>query len=316
MKTASEQYQKSDLLRARKKVKSRVHCTPVLRSSALNSITGAELFFKCENFQKTGSFKARGASHAIANLPDKAQTVITHSSGNHGQALAWAAARENRKAVIVMPHNAPSIKVEAVKAYGGEVIFCEPNLPARESTMQEYRARREAHFIPPYDFRDIILGQSTAAQEMLELIDSPDIVMAPIGGGGLMAGTALSCHHLGKNIEVIGAEPAGADDAFRSFYSGERVDQHQPNTICDGLLTTLGERNFELIRSHVHQVLLAPDTTIIRAMRQIWERMKIVIEPSCAVPLAAILEHPRVFKNKKVGIILSGGNVDLQKLPF
>lgn len=295
-----------------------IHRTPILSSTAINEIAGCEIFFKCENFQKVGAFKARGAANAVMKLTEeqKAKGVATHSSGNHAAALARAASVAGIPSYIVMPSNAPEIKKKAVKGYGGEIIECEPNLKARETTLEAVVAKTGATFIPPYDFMDVIEGQATCALELIEDQANLDIIMAPVGGGGLLGGTALTTHHLSPNTEVIAGEPAGADDAFQSFQAGKIIPQSGPNTIADGLLTSLGVLNFELIQNYVSDILLATDPQIIEAMRLIYERMKIVIEPSCAVPLAALLANQDRFAGKKVGIILSGGNVDLGKLPF
>ncbi|MBN7814763.1 pyridoxal-phosphate dependent enzyme [Algoriphagus pacificus] len=295
-----------------------IHRTPILSSTAINEIAGCGIFFKCENFQKVGAFKARGAANAVMKLTEeqKAKGVATHSSGNHAAALARAASVAGIPSYIVMPSNAPEIKKKAVKGYGGEIIECEPNLKARETTLEAVVAKTGATFIPPYDFMDVIEGQATCALELIEDQANLDIIMAPVGGGGLLGGTALTTHYLSPNTEVIAGEPAGADDAFQSFQAGKIIPQSGPNTIADGLLTSLGVLNFELIQNYVSDILLATDPQIIEAMRLIYERMKIVIEPSCAVPLAALLANQDRFAGKKVGIILSGGNVDLGKLPF
>lgn len=308
----------NDIRHARVRIKSFIHRTPILTSSAINEMAGCEIYFKCENFQKVGAFKARGAANAVMKLSDeeKAKGVATHSSGNHAAALARAAQIAGIPAYIVMPSSAPEIKKKAVKGYGGEIIECEPNLQARETTLEKVVKETGATFIPPYDFMDVIEGQATCALEFLE--DEPDleVILAPVGGGGLLGGTALLSHEWDEGIEVYGAEPSGADDAYRSFKSGKIIRQTKPNTIADGLLTSLGVLNFEIIRRYVKDILLATDNQTIDAMRLIYERMKIVIEPSCAVPLAALLANKALFKGKKVGIILSGGNVDLGKLPF
>ncbi|WP_288369600.1 pyridoxal-phosphate dependent enzyme [uncultured Algoriphagus sp.] len=308
----------NDIRHARVRIKSFIHRTPILTSSAINEIAGCEIYFKCENFQKVGAFKARGAANAVMKLSDedKAKGVATHSSGNHAAALARAAQIAGIPAYIVMPSSAPEIKKKAVKGYGGEIIECEPNLQARETTLEKVVKETGATFIPPYDFMDVIEGQATCALEFFE--DEPDleVILAPVGGGGLLGGTALLSHEWDEDIEVYGAEPSGADDAYRSFKAGKIIPQTKPNTIADGLLTSLGVLNFEIIRRYVKDILLATDSQTIDAMRLIYERMKIVIEPSCAVPLAALLANKALFKGKKVGIILSGGNVDLGKLPF
>jgi threonine dehydratase len=308
----------NDIRHALVKIKNFVHRTPILTSTAINEIAGCEIYFKCENFQKVGAFKARGAANAVLKLKpeQKSKGVATHSSGNHAAALARAAKVAGIPAYIVMPSNAPEIKKKAVKGYGGEIIECEPNLQARETTLEKVVQETGATFIPPYDFIDVIEGQATCALEFLE--DQPDleIIMAPVGGGGLLGGTALLTHYWDEEIIIYGAEPSGADDAYRSLKAGHIIPQTKPNTIADGLLTSVGVLNFELIKKYVKDIFLATDPQIIEAMRMIYERMKIVIEPSCAVPLAALLANKEKFAGKKVGIILSGGNVDLGKLPF
>lgn len=308
----------ADIRAAHERIQPFIHQTPVLTSSAINEIAGCEIFFKCENFQKVGAFKARGAANAVMKLtPElRAKGVATHSSGNHAAALARAASVAGIPSYIVMPSNAPEIKKKAVKGYGGEIIECEPNLKARETTLEEVVEKTGATFIPPYDYLDVIEGQATSALELIEEIADLAIIMAPVGGGGLLGGTALTAHYLNPAIQIVAGEPAGADDAYRSFYSGEIVPQTGPKTIADGLLTSLGKLNFALIQTYVGDILLAEETQIIEAMRLVYERMKIVIEPSSAVPLAALLANRERFAGKKVGLILSGGNVDLGKLPF
>jgi threonine dehydratase len=295
-----------------------IHRTPLLSSSAINEIAGAEIFFKCENFQKVGAFKARGAANAVLKLTaaQKKNGVATHSSGNHAAALARAATVAGIKSYIVMPSSAPEIKKKAVKSYGGEIIECEPNLAARETTLEAVVKRTGATFIPPYDFWDVIEGQATCALEMWEENIPFDVIMAPVGGGGLLGGTALATHYINPKCQIIAAEPEGADDAYRSFKAKAHIPMVDPKTIADGLLTSLGNINFQIIMDHVDDILTANDEEIIAAMRLIYERMKIVIEASCAVPLAALLKNKERFKGQKIGIILSGGNVDLSKLPF
>lgn len=294
------------------------HRTLVLTSKSINHITGAELYFKCENFQKGGAFKFRGAVNAVMSLSDEAaaQGVATHSSGNHGAALALAARKRGIAAHVVMPDNAPEIKKKAVAGYGAEILFCMPTLEARESALAEVVARTGATEIHPYDNFAVIAGQGSAAKELLEEVGDLDLVLAPVGGGGLLAGTALSVRHLAPAAATIGCEPAGADDAYRSLLKGEIVPSTNPRTIADGLLTSLGERNFAIIREKVDQIVTVSEESIIEAMRLVWERMKIVIEPSAAVPLGAVLEEKIAVRNKKVGIIVSGGNLDLEQLPF
>lgn len=306
------------ILAARKRIAPYLHRTPVLSSRQVNERLGAELYFKCENFQKTGSFKARGATNAILQLEasERERGVATHSSGNHGQALAWAAARLNVPCHVIMPSNAPKVKVAAVKGYGAKVHFCEPNLAAREAGLKEVQDRYGLSFIPPFDHVNIIAGQSSAAAELIE--DRPDLdaIFAPIGGGGLMAGTALSAHYFSPRTKVYAGEPEGADDAFRSFYSGERVTELQADTISDGLRTCVGKVNFPIIQALLSDIITVSDAETIAAMRLIYERLKIVIEPSCAVPLAAVIQQKERFNKQRIGIILSGGNVDLEQLPF
>ncbi len=307
-----------DVEAAHEIIKKYAHRTPVLTSSSINGIVGGELFFKCENFQKVGAFKFRGACNAVFSLTedDAQKGVATHSSGNHAAALALAARMRGIKAHIVMPDNSPKIKKKAVAGYGAQITFCEPNLQARESTLAKVIAKTGATEIHPYNNFHVIAGQGTAAKELIEAAGEFDIIIAPVGGGGLLSGTALSTKYLMPNCQVIGAEPAGADDAFRSFQKKELIPSVNPKTIADGLLTSLGERNFAIITKKVDGIVTVSEENIVAAMRMIWERMKIIIEPSSAVPLAAILEGKINIQNKKTGIILSGGNLDLGKLPF
>ncbi len=295
-----------------------IHRTPVLTCQSLNQITGAELYFKCENFQKIGAFKMRGASSAALRLTEaeKAKGLATHSSGNHAQAVALSAKLLGIPSYIVMPDVSPGIKVAATKGYGAEVTFCENSQTAREETLQKVVERTGATFIHPYDDYHVIAGQATTAKELIEDTDGLDIVMAPVGGGGLMSGTALTTSYLLPDAEILGAEPIEANDAWRSFTTGELQRNVTFNTIADGLRTNLSEKTFTIIRNHVHDILTVDEDTIVRAMRLIWERMKIIIEPSCAVPLAAVLIYPERFSGRKVGLILTGGNVDLEKLPW
>lgn len=307
-----------DIQKAHDRIRPFIHRTPVLSSKSINQIVGAELFFKCENFQKVGAFKFRGACNSVFSLSDEeaGNGVCTHSSGNHAAALALAARMRGIPAFIVMPENAPEIKKIAVAGYGAKITFCEPTLAARESTLKQVAEETGATEIHPYNYFNVICGQGTAAKELIEETGELDVVMAPVGGGGLLSGTALSTRALLPNARVIAAEPAGADDAFRSFYSKALQPSVAPKTIADGLLTSLGSLTFPIILNHVDQVVTVSEEGIIAAMRMIWERMKIIIEPSSAVPLAAILEKKADVSERKVGIILSGGNVDLGKLPF
>lgn len=308
----------TDIQNAHFRIKPYMHRTPVLTCKTLDHLLGARLFFKCENLQKIGAFKIRGATNAILQLPkaNLEKGVCTHSSGNHAQAVALGAKTLGIPAYIVMPTTSPAVKKAAVKGYGAEIIECEPTLEARESTANAVVARTGATFLHPYDNYHIITGQATAAKELLEDVTRLDMVVAPVGGGGLLAGTALSAHYFSPQTTVLAAEPRGADDAYRSFQSRTLIPSHKPNTIADGLLTSVGERNFPIILEHVEEIMLASEEGIQKAMRLIWERMKIIVEPSAAVPLAAMMESERDFSGKRIGIILSGGNVDLGKLPF
>jgi threonine dehydratase len=281
-------------------------------------MVGAELFFKCENFQKVGAFKFRGACNSVYALTDDEARngVCTHSSGNHAAALALAARMRGIPAYIVMPENAPEIKKKAVAGYGARITFCEPTLAARESTLKQVALETGAAEIHPYNYFNVICGQGTAAKELIEEVGELDIVMAPVGGGGLLSGTAIAAKAMLPRIRVIAAEPAGADDAFRSFNSKILQPSVAPMTIADGLLTSLGEITFTIILNEVDQIVTVSEEKIVEAMRIVWERMKIIIEPSSAVPLAALLENKVEVKGKRIGIIFSGGNVDLGKLPF
>ncbi|TLX77799.1 pyridoxal-phosphate dependent enzyme [Labilibacter sediminis] len=308
----------SDVEEAYSRIQPYIHFTPILSSQAINKIAGCKIFFKCENFQKVGAFKFRGACNAVFSLSEEEASggVATHSSGNHAAALALAAKLRHLHAYIVMPRNAPDIKKKAVGSYGGVITFCEPTLQDREDTLEKIIKESGAIPIHPYNQKEIIAGQGTCALEFLQQQSNLDTIITPVGGGGLLSGTAITCKYLKPEIEVIGAEPSGADDAYRSFKSRERLPVGTTNTIADGLLTSLGDLNFEIITQKVNNIYTSPDSTIIKAMRLIWERMKIIIEPSAAVSLAIVLENKNFFRNKNVGIILSGGNVDLKKLPF
>ncbi|MFV0265607.1 MAG: pyridoxal-phosphate dependent enzyme [Draconibacterium sp.] len=308
----------ADVVKAHKIVQKYAHRTPVLSSSGINKIVGAELYFKCENFQKVGAFKFRGACNAVFSLSEAeaAHGVGTHSSGNHAAALALAASMRGIAAHIVMPINAPDIKKKAVAGYGANITFCKPTQEARESTLAAIIAETGATEIHPYNNFNVIAGQGTAAKELIEDNGEFDIIMAPVGGGGLLSGTAITAKHLLPACRVIATEPEGADDTYRSFQTKTRAPSVEPKTIADGLLTSLGERNFAIILDKVDDIVTVSEENIVAAMRLIWKRMKIIIEPSSAVPLAAILEKKVDVQNKKVGIILSGGNLDLGNLPF
>jgi threonine dehydratase len=308
----------NDIVQAHQRIHLYIHRTPVLTSQTINQLTGAEVFFKCENFQKIGAFKIRGGMNAVLQLsPDEQKNgIATHSSGNHAQAIAYAAREVGNQAYIVMPNNAPEIKKKAVAGYGAEIILCEPTLQAREDALNDVVSRTGAAFVHPFNDYHVIAGQATAAKELLEDTPALDLVMAPVGGGGLLSGTALSVHYFSPTTTVVAGEPEGAQDAFLSLQQGKIVAAPYIKTIADGLLTTLGDKTFPLIQQYVKAVVTVTDEEIIAAMRLVWERMKIIIEPSCAVPLAALIQTKEAHAGKKVGIILSGGNVDLGKLPF
>lgn len=306
---------KNSIAVAHERISPFIHRTPVLVSEGLNEMTGARLFFKCENFQKVGAFKARGAMNASLKLSREQQQkgLATHSSGNHAQALARAARMLGVPAYIVMPRTAPEIKKRGVRGYGGQIFECEPTLAARESTLAEVIARTGATEIHPFNNYDVIEGQATCAKEFFEDAPALDIILAPVGGGGLLSGTALAAHYFSPGTLVMAGEPAGSDDAYRSMQSG-KIEPAQSQTIADGLLTTLGDKTFPIIRERVKEIITVTDAEIIAAMRLVYERLKIVIEPSCPVPFAAVLKQREKFAGKNVGIILSGGNVDLEKL--
>jgi threonine dehydratase len=279
---------------------------------------GTEIFFKCENFQKVGAFKIRGATNAVFSLGDKqaSQGVATHSSGNHAAALALAASWRGIKAYVVMPENAPEVKRNAVANYGAEIIFCKPTLDAREEGLADVVDRTGATFIHPYNDYRVISGQGTAALELCEQIPDLDIVMTPVGGGGLLSGTAIAISAISPETYVIAAEPERADDAYRSFHAGRIIPSDNPDTIADGLRTSLGDLTFPIIRRYVKEIVTVSEQGIVKAMRSIWERMKIIVEPSAAVPLGALLTKPIDLSGKRIGVILSGGNVDLANLPW
>ncbi len=303
---------------AARRINPYIHHTPVLTCSSIDEFTKSKLFFKCENFQKGGAFKFRGASNAVLSTPHDIieNGVATHSSGNHAQALALAARLRGVKAYIVMPQNAPAIKKQAVAGYGAEIIECASTLKSRESTLQEVIRNTNAHFVHPYNDYRVIAGQATCAMELLEEIKNLDCLIAPVGGGGLLSGTALSATWFSPDTSVYGAEPTGADDACQSLHSGKIIPSVHPKTVADGLLTSLGEKTFPIIQQYVKDIYTVSEQDIIMAMRWIWERMNIIVEPSASVPLAVVIKHQKLFKGKRIGIILSGGNVDLSKLPF
>jgi threonine dehydratase len=307
-----------DIRAAAERIRPFIHRTPVLTCAALDDMAGAQLFFKCENLQKGGAFKARGATNAIFSLTEEEaqRGVATHSSGNHAAALALAAKRRGIPAHVVMPRTAPTVKRSAVAASGANIIECEPTLEAREAALAIVLKETGAIFVPPYNDARVIAGQGTAMLELLEQAPDLDVVIAPVGGGGLLSGTAIAAKALKPGIKVFGAEPAAADDAYRSLQAGQILPSLNPQTIADGLRTSLGELTFAAIRAHADGILTVSEEGIIQAMRSLWERVKIVVEPSGAVPLAAALEHAPMFAGRRVGVILSGGNVDLDGLPW
>jgi threonine dehydratase len=310
-----EKFTIQDIESAYKRISGYVHKTPVISSAGINELFGCKILFKCENFQKVGAFKFRGAMNTILTV-DPAQLsngVLTHSSGNHAQALSLAAKIAGVPAYLVMPSNSSRVKVAAVQSYGGKIIFCEPNQAAREDTAKQVMDETGALFIHPYDKAEIILGQASACYEFLKDLESPDIIMAPIGGGGLLSGTALSAKLCGKNVKVFGAEPKNADDAYKTFHTGKFTPSVNPITIADGLLTSLGQINRKVICDYVDDILLCSENSIIAAMMLIFERLKIVVEPSAAVPLACIIDNPEKFANKYICIIVSGGNIDMNR---
>jgi threonine dehydratase len=303
---------------AHARIRDKIHRTPVLTSATLDTAAQAKLFFKCENLQKAGAFKARGAANAVFSLSDEAAKhgVVTHSSGNHAAALARAAKMRGIRCYVVMPRNAPNAKQAAVRRYGGEVILCEPTLAAREAGAREVIAQTGAVLIHPYNDLRVMAGQGTTAIELLEDVPDLDIILCPVGGGGQLSGIAVAAKGIKPAIKVIGVEPAGADDASRSFRAGRIIPCDQPNTIADGLLTTVGDKPFAEIRRYVDDIVTVPEEAIVQAMRTIWEVLKIIVEPSGAVPYAALSGGALNVTGQRVGLVLSGGNLDLDKLPW
>ena len=299
-----------------RRIDSVVNKTPVMTSRTLNLLVNAEVYFKCENFQRVGAFKFRGAYNTLSLLSEKQkkQGVITHSSGNHAQALALASSLLGIKATIVMPKGAPVNKINATKGYGAEIVFCDNNLESRAQTTEEIIERDNSILIHPYNNDNIINGQGTAAFELIKEVGDLDLVIAPLGGGGLLSGTAIATKGLCPNAHVVGVEPTMADDALKSLKAGYIIPSTYPNTIADGLRTSISEKTFKFIQKYVDQIVTVSEIDIIEAMRFLWRRMKIIVEPSGAVPLAALLSKKILINNKKVGAILSGGNIDLE--PF
>ncbi len=308
----------SDIKRAHQRISKYIIQTPVMTSKNIDEIAGCTIFFKCENFQKVGAFKMRGAANAIFSYrpEDRVNGFACHSSGNHGQAVALAAKLAEARAYVVMPKNSSQVKIDAVKGYNAEVIFCEPNDASRTQACEDVVNRTGAILIHPFNDYNIIAGQATAAKELIEEVDDLDAIITPVGGGGLASGTSLIAHHLDPNMEVFLGEPEAVDDAYQSLKAGKIIPNTSSETIADGLKTTIGEKNFAILKDHVKEVFTVSENEIVAAMKLIWERMKIVIEPSCAVPFAAILKNKKTFNGKRVGVILTGGNVDLTKLPF
>jgi threonine dehydratase len=307
-----------DIQQAALRIKPYIHRTPVLTNESLNQVVGAHVYLKCENMQKVGAFKFRGASNAVWSLNDEEAVcgVCTHSSGNHAQALALAAKMRGIPAYIVMPNNAPSVKKNAVAGYGGQITFCEPTLEARETTLEQIRLATGANVVHPYNDERVIAGQGTAALELLEEVPDLDVILTPVGGGGLLSGTAIAATEIKRGIRIIAGEPEMADDAYRSMQTGQIIPSVHPQTIADGLLTSLGTATFPIIQQRVEQVVTVSEQGIIDTMRFIWERLKIVIEPSAAVTVGVLWEKKIDLGGLKVGVILSGGNVDLEKLPW
>ncbi len=308
----------ADMCAAHERIAPWIHRTPILTSATFDQMTGAELLFKCENFQKAGAFKARGATNAVFSL-DEAQAgrgVATHSSGNHALSLARAAQCRGIACTVVMPRTALKAKIDAVRGYGGEIVTCEPSLEARERTLESIVAESGANFVHPYNDHRVIAGQGTCARELLEQAGRLGALVAPIGGGGMISGSSLTCAAVSPSTRIYAAEPEQADDAYHSFRAGRIIENEAPETIADGLRTSLRPLTWHFVSHYISNILLASEAEIIDAMRLIWQRMKIVIEPSSAVPLATILKNPGVFSGKRVGVILTGGNVDLDKLPW
>lgn len=308
----------SDVVEAHQRIKPHIHRTPVLTSSYIDALVGGRLFFKCESLQKAGAFKARGASNAVFGLSsdEAARGVATHSSGNHGTCLSYAAGRRGIPCTVVMPRTAPQAKKDAVRGYGGVVVESEPSTSSREAVFNEVVAKSGAEFVHPYNDPRVIAGQATCSKELIEQVDGLDAVIAPIGGGGMVSGTCLTLSNLAPKMEIYAAEPEQADDAYRSFKAGHIIADDAPNTVADGLKVPLKELTWHFVRNNVTDILTASEAEIIDAMKLIWKRMKIVVEPSSAVPLATILKNKSLFAGKRVGIIVTGGNVDLETLPW
>ncbi len=307
-----------DMLAARDRIAPHVHRTPVLTSEYLNALTGAELYFKCENFQKAGAFKVRGACNAVFGLTEEmaARGVATHSSGNHALSLSYAAGRRGIPCHVVMPHTAPQAKKDAVRGYGGIITECEPSTTSREAVFAEVQARTGAEFVHPYNDPRVIAGQATCSAELIEQVEGLDAVIAPIGGGGMVSGCCLTLSNLAPGVKIYAAEPEQADDAARSFRAGHIIADDAPVTVADGLKVPLKENTWHFVSHYVTDILTASEEEIIEAMKLTWARMKIVIEASCAVPLATLVKNRDIFAGRRVGVIITGGNVDLDRLPW
>lgn len=308
----------ADVTAAHDRIRPHIHRTPVLTSSYLNDLVGAELFFKCENFQKAGAFKVRGACNAVFGLTeDQARLgVCTHSSGNHALSLSYAAGRRGIPCNVVMPRTAPQAKKDAVRGYGGVITECEPSTSSREAVFAQVQAQSGGEFVHPYNDPRVIAGQATCSRELLEQVEDLDCVVAPIGGGGMISGTCLTMSALAPGVDVYAAEPLNADDAYRSFKAGRIIADDAPDTVADGLKVPLKDLTWHFVSNHVADIFTATEEEIVAAMKLTWKRMKIVMEPSCAVPLATILKNKDVFRGRRVGVIITGGNVDLDTLPW
>jgi len=307
-----------DIELAHERIRPFIHRTPILTNSSINELVGANLFFKCENFQKAGSFKIRGATNTVELLSESElkRGVATTSSGNHGAALSMAVTRRGGETRVVMPTNTPKIKVNNVMRNGGEVVWCEPDQKFRESVLRDVVNETGATVVHPYNDERIMAGQGTCAKEMLEDIPTLDIIVSPVSGGGLLSGTLIASKNMKKSIEVFGAEPEEADDAFQSLKQGKIVPNKTINTVCDGLRAEIGSKTFPVIQDLVDGIETVSETDIVESLRMIWERMKIIVEPSCSISLAMVLKNSNLFKDKNVGLIMSGGNVDLNSLPW
>jgi threonine dehydratase len=320
MKDVAEMYIPTyeDMLAAHERIRPHIRRTPILTSDYLNELTGAQLFFKCENLQEPGAFKVRGASNAVYGLTEEqaVRGVATHSSGNHALCLSYAAGRRGIPCNVVMPRTAPQAKKDAVRRYGGTITECEPSTTSREETFARVQAATGGEFVHPYNDHRVIAGQGTCAREMMEQVDGLEIVVAPIGGGGMISGTCLTLATLAPEVKIIAAEPEQADDACRSFKAGHIIADDAPETIADGLKVPLKDLTWHFVRNHVTDILTVSEEEIVDAMKLTWKYLRVVMEPSCAPPLATILKNPDVFRGKRVGVVITGGNVDLDRLPW